>query len=432
MQEHIKEFIKKYCHSPLQLVIVGLAFLVMAGSFAKALHYTKAYGGSDLKRRIIGARTLDTNFPVYQYNWKPGDDTRYFTTNDPQPKGLNGLSVPPSILYFLYPLSKFSYIHIKFIWTFLLMGFFFGTVFFIVKSMQKQLQPEQLLQIAVATVLAFCSVTWLVNIERAQIYILYAFLFAVLFYSYQRQTTASLISFGILFAISAWLRPYFAILFIPLLFTKNKTAIISTIAAGAVLLVITYLQKDLWIDYFKAMERYVTYNAVTVDYPLGTLSGYVDGINTYDKVKVDWLASGIQSAGYIIFNKYSLYIPTMVYNLFVALSAVAISNYFKNLPKQYFLLVGFVCYLMFEIIVPAQRGNYNVIQWLFAIIALLAVEQHVSKHQQILLIIGFCLIQSWPFHFPQFAGLGELLLIFVVLNQLRIARNRFLLEAKGY
>ena len=403
---------------PSYLIIGALACLLLMASTIKIIYLTKTYGGGELKRRIVGARLLHTNKQPYHYNWCIDSNgiEQHFVANGDQPKNLNGLSVPPSVLYFLKPLSKLPYNYIRVIWNLLQVLAFFGTIILILKAFT--LAFKQQLIVLAAALIFYISTTWHVNIERGQIYIFYAFIFALLNYWYVKNTLWSNIGFGILLATATWLRPFYGVIFINLIFCNKKVAIVTTLITGLILLGITFLHWPIWLQYFKAMQMYITYNATEGDAAKYAFKGIAEGLTNYDMTKADWAAGGITPLGYTLFNQYHLLIPTYIYYLLVVLITIGISFYFKNIKPYNFMLLGFLCYLIFELIMPAQRGSYNVIIWLMPILSLFATQKQ-SNLNIFLLLIGFAFIQGWPFYFPVLSSLGEIILIGVLLYNLK-------------
>ena len=71
---------------------------------------------------------------------------------------------------------------------------------------------------------------------------------------------------------------------------------------------------------------------------------------------------------------------------------------------------------------PAPRGAYNLIQWIFPVLLLLK-ENLLTPVRLVLLIFGLFLTTNYPYYLPFLQDLGELLLLFCLLGSLYKPKN---------
>ncbi len=398
------------------ILLIALSILLLVMSTLKAYHYTIKYGGGELKRRIVGARLLHTDKSPYHYNWQQGDDLRLFVSNMEQNIGGNGLTVTPATLYLLKPLSYLSYDKIRIIWTIFQAVLFFGTVLLVVKSLHKTITNEALLKIYLVALLFYISPIWLINIERGQIYILYAFIFSLMHYLFSlEKNKLAQYALGVVVIIAIWLRPLFIIITIPILFNKNKFTILGMLISGVVIGFITYLDWPLWASYLEAMNFYTTFNNEGIA-PTTIVNTPVENLINYDKFKEDWQISGFYPIGYFISVNLNITLPHSIYTLLAIIVSVVFCIKYKNNDKLQTILLCFFCYVLYEILMPAPRGAYNLIFWLYPILFISSYK--LSRSTITLGILGFCFIQGWPFYFPYLGTVGEGILVFLLLKHL--------------
>jgi hypothetical protein len=408
----LKKFYQVINQDKKNIILTIIAILLIIMSTLKAYHYTKEYGGGELKRRIVGARLLNTNKSPYQYNWQKGDSLAYFVSNMEHPVSGNGLTVTPGTLYLLNPLSKLSYDKIRFVWSFIQLALFFGTVMLIIKSGKKTITIKEQIQILIVALLFYVSPLWLMNIEKGQIYILYAFIFSLMHYLYNKsENKLAQFSLGLLLIFAVWLRPIYLVASTPVLLSKSKYAFLGMLLCGLLLSLVTYLDWGLWQSYLTAIDFYTTFNYDGTP-PEFIINTPVENLMNYDKFKSDWQVYGINPIGYYITALCKIVISNKIYTVIAILISVAVSLKALKINKSQAILSSFLCYLIYELIIPSPRGPYNLIIWLYPMLYI--GGKKLDNKTMVLGVVSFCLTQGWPFYFPYLGFIGEIIFIYIL------------------
>lgn len=400
------------------MIITITGFFVLLTIF-KSFYFTAKNGGTDLRIRVVGSRLLTTDHSPYFYNWKPVDGEYYLNPNDVGNTVLNGNTVTPAMLYVIYPVSWQRYPTVRILWTIIQFILAFASIYLLFKNKNGL---HQLIPVCVILTGLLCSDIWLLNIERGQIYIFYAFLFALMYSLYTSNWKHGYLLSGLIGGLFIFFRPFAVIIGLVFLLNVNKKWLLGYIIGfmtGVLLFVLP--QPSLWADYFEAMNKYASQytghphlisNAAEYTKPaiiegatnLGEANGFnISGLNV--------LYSYFKNAG-IIVSQNLLYV---LYGLTVILfSFLFFRKKRTNATPQFLFLFTFLLYILSEFFVTVPRGNYNLIQWFFPL-SLIVWQNRLNQAVLILLITGLLLLHNFPFVFPYQAAMAELIFIGITI-----------------
>jgi hypothetical protein len=398
--------------------IVLIVSVLMIGGLIKSAYYTLNYGGVDLRQRIVGARMINEERSPYKGEWKQGDSERLIDPNGKM-QNANGVTLAPGSLYVLYLFSGFDYFSIRAIWLviqYLLLGYIFLYFFLRTEDSRK------LLFLVISPVFFFCSSFWFLHIERGQIYILYAFLFTLLYQFYRSPKPDGSFVAGVILAIAIYSRPSFAVLIIPFLFAGKRYLWYGFFSCALLLSVDVWLHLDWWKDYLNTLSIF-SKPAISSDSIASTAQfpPLIEGMDNLTKYKTDFACGGMKPLRVYLEDSFN---PSPVfYAIIYSLIVLLLTVFFRkrlNSPTR-ILLFGFALYITAEYIMPAPRGAYNLVQWIFPVFLLLN-EKLLSTTRLVLLIVGLCLVTNYPFYLPLLQDLGELLLLYCLLAGIYQAR----------
>lgn len=403
--------------SPEKLVVfLIIGFLSL--TIAKSISLTTKYGGGDLRTRIVGSRLLETGHSPYFYHWKPADGEFFLDPGDQAGRMVNGNVVTPATLFLIYPLAQLNYYSIILIWNLLQIAATFSIIWLLFKD---RINSTYLTPLAIILIGLICSETWLFNIERSQMHIFYALVFAIIYRSYISDWKYNEFLSGFFAGIFILFRPFAGIIGLGfLLYWKKKwlAGCIAGFLAGSALFVIP--QPKLWGDYFEAMQEYVNentgnghFNQSVPDPIKPIIIEGSDRINHHYVFNLDRLDTSyhiFKRAGFTINSNGSL----LIYALFVViLSIIFLNKKGKSQEATTLFLFGFLLYMLAEQFVLAPRAAYNVIQWIFP----LSIIAANARNQYSLLIViatGLLFLHKFPFIMPFQGHIAELIFFGVV------------------
>ncbi len=213
-----KVYLKLQVEQKTTLII--LSVLMLCGVI-KAGYYTIHYGGVDLRQRVVGARLINKDNSAYFYKWSPGGPEKFIDPNVRKGSDINGVTVAPGALYFQSLFSFLKYPVLRIVWT-IVQYLLIVSIFYFFLFQKDVAAINKFAIVVIGGIFFLCSPVWFINIERGQIYILYAFLFTSIFFSYTCKNEYSKYISGILISIAIYCRPTFIVLIIPILFNLEK------------------------------------------------------------------------------------------------------------------------------------------------------------------------------------------------------------------
>lgn len=387
---------------PSRYIIFGITTIFVILTILKSFVLTNEYGGADLRTRVVASRLITTPNSPYFYKWNPDDGERYLDPLDVQARKVNGNVVTPAVLIVMYPLSKLSYPAIHMIWTVLLILTGLGAVYMLCKNVDSNTTV-----IASSFILLglICSEYWLYNIERGQMYIFYAFLFALMYRCYNSTWKYSAFLSGFIGGFFILFRPFAIVIGIGFLLHGKWKWVMGCLAGFILACAIFILPKpSLWPDYFNAMQEYVHehLSGGPVQASVNELSDKPNTIESatnlteysdFDVARLETAHQYLKKLGIIINDKQAM--------VLYGITVLVLGFFFfrlrkKNSTSASLFLFGFLLFILAELFSATDRGAYNLILWLFPL-AIICVQARYNIPVLIIMALGLLLLHHFPF-----------------------------------
>jgi hypothetical protein len=410
------------------LIAITSAFVALI--LLKSIGLTKRNGGTDLRCRVVGTRLLATEHSPYFHKWQPADGQYLLDPNDKGTRMVNGNVVTPATMYLTYPLYTLPYSIVRPAWTVLQCLACIATLFLLLWK-----QPRPAFDITALVIIngLVCSATWLAGIERGQMYIFYALLFALMYRLYVSKLKYNEWLSGFVGGLFIFVRPFAGIIGLGFLLHGKKKWVLGCVMgflAGVCLFVLP--RPSLWSDYFKAMREYSYesegrghYNQNTVEYSHPDTIEGMTTLKNYENVMAVGLAAFYGYLWNAGINATSNHLA-IAYGIVLALLAFLFYRHRKiySGPLPLFLF-GFLCYVLAELFTVAPRASYNGIQWIFPL-TLICLYAGFITPVLITLITGLLLLHVFPVQFYYQGALAELTflaLTFIVIFYQRLLKK---------
>lgn len=411
------------------ILVITLALLLL--SVIKGGYYTRTYGGVDLRSISVSARLLDTGGTAYFYRWSPGEPEKYLNPNVSPTTVTNAVTVAPGTLYFVSLVSGLRYPVLRMVWT--MLQYLAILVIFWYFLFQRENSADRRWSILVVGGLFFlCTPIWFLNIERGQVYFLFAFFFTLIFALYRSSSGGANFFAGVVLAIAIYCRPNFAFLLVPLVVVRNWRVLAGWLSTMALLAIHAWFHLGLWKGYSAVVHEFSELGPAipAAGHPAYVYPAVIEGATNLTKYKTDFVCGGIHPLGDWLaqfFHINSIYFYIV---LLLAIVGVLILVFKKELAKKdasTVLLFGFLLYMMAEYIMPTSRAAYSLIVWVFPVLLFLQ-RPRFPAWVLVLLVTGLCFINGVPFYFAFIHDLGEALLVCCLLYYLKAPDVRTPLE----
>jgi len=418
----------------LPYLVVIICLIVSATRYYSFIN-NFAFG--DLHIKIQGARDMAEDSSAYFYHNKRVDT---LTTQQP---AVTGLTSTPFVTYLHTPFINLTRCDSKKIY-FWIEYFLFFCCFTLVIYLTKSV-IRRYIQCASLLLFFLFSRYFFFHLD-GQVYVLYALFFLILMALLSRGNN---FMFGVVFALAIFCRPVF-ILTAPLfLLYYNKQLIKGLIAGIALLAVFTVFTHTVyyWKEYQQSMKLYSYENPhyFNKQEPFKKIIAIKAAGNCYEPV--DWnkifaLRGGRRKPGllyplqsYLLNNKITI-TNTLFYSLItLAITAAIIflmrKKYKSILPYQ-LMAASFIFYIVADVCIPAPRGDYNFIIWMFGAFVVIAYGNRLAAA---LMLLGLVLNHTYPstFWLGQY-GEGIMLIACLIVvftpakNNIIASDNRTLLK----
>ncbi len=411
---------RKALNSGWLLLLITIIFLPQWQHFDSLINNTIA---PDLLLRTIGSRLQTAEMPMYQYQWQQGDPVEWLNLYPDLRVGLNGVISTPFTLWLLKPISTLNYCDLKIIWSYLQEFFLFASVWLSCKIFQKLI--NQIVFLILASIFFIYDTKWLLHLYNGQIYIVYTFFFSLTGYLiFNRNMHKALI---FLLPVLSAVRPFFLIASFP--FLKLKKGLVICFLSGIIItgiLIIGSTNTTEWKQYNHAMAQYAkeatgelivdsskkTLNKVNAD---ACIINKTEGFKSFDVGCLYSVQHYLILLGIRISNT-NFYKALLLFFLLSGMLLAYKKNWLNNSQKQ--VVLAFIFYQACELIVPATRNPYNMIQWLPAVAWLVLSD---NKKILLLVIVGLYL-NSVTQLYKYEREIGEILLL-IAMGIFLISKN---------
>lgn len=392
------------------LIAITSAFVLLI--IIKSIGLTKRNGGTDLRCRVVGTRLLATEHSPYFHKWTPADGEYLLDPNDKGVRMVNGNVVTPATMYLTYPLYTLPYAVVRPLWTALQ---FLACVAILFLLLWKQ--PHSATRITALIIIngLVCSATWLAGIERGQMYIFYALLFAIMYRLYVSKLKYNEWLSGFVGGLFMFLRPFAGIIGVGFLLHGKKRWVFGCITGFIVGLCLFVLPRPaLWTEYFNAMREYTNeseghghfnQNAINYSHP-----DTIEGMTTLEKYEN--IPAGGLAAFYGYLWNFGIHATSSHLTVAYGIVLIILAFLFYRQRKIYsgplpLFLFGFMCYVLAELFTVAPRASYNGMQWIFPL-TLICLYAGSIVPVLIALITGLLLLHMFPVQFNYQGPIAEL------------------------
>ena len=380
----------------------------------------------------------------YLFKWQPGVSERFFDPLDDPTELVSKLSVPPTVLTLHAAISGLSYVQQKIIWLLVQWGALAGTVWIFLKTSGTEGRKPLMLAVS------FCfanSLFWRFHVSSGQIYVLYTFVLAIVWFVLHSKLQYKKIVGGFAAGVSASLRPSFVLFFIPFALKKQYSFLTGGIAGFISSVAFSY-----WVVGHFIWKRYIlTILQMTGLLDLATYLPSADRIPLASNINYPTIVEGFDwnvayplehhfadTSLYLLLN--ALRVPNERGILIFALLAtiVFLSVYFlRYVPKEksigYVVLFGTLMCLLGDFFIPIPRFPYYDVQMLLPLLMIVSLTDSrflIGYKGNIALIAGLVLSMVGFFVIPRALFLAGFLIAFYVLGvSLVILRRQHRLDS---
>jgi hypothetical protein len=261
-----------------------LAVAVTIVGFLVDVSYTIKDGAADFRPRVTGYRLMVGGHDPYRFLWQPGMPAKFVDPYLPSHQSLTRTTVTPTALLLNAPLDALTYKQQKLAWLFVQWALFLGMLYMLGRCM---IVGDRLVFWIVGLLLVGGSYAWRGHVERGQIYVVFAFLFAcVIALALSHRSRATMVA-GVLLGLLIALRPSYALVLIPFVMAVRWRFVLAT-ALGLVVSVAVpaaLFGVSIWQEYARAMAAQARLYLRWFDSVPQTASWYpkvIDGMHPAD------------------------------------------------------------------------------------------------------------------------------------------------------
>jgi hypothetical protein len=378
---------------------------------------------ADLRNRVVGARLQLAGKLPYFYHWTPADGTRFLDLGCCPPSGFaNAITASPFFHQFIYPVANLPFHTIAIIWVWLQYVMLLATILmFYCRTRNTRTR----MTIAGTGLLFPATPAWALLIYECQLYLLVAFLIALVAICLLNPKKNSLITAGICAAAFVLIRPIALIIFVPFLFQYRRYLLFivtafSGMALYGIFVLTSPFEKALWTDYVQALRSHIVIHHnpppdITKPCPYASsLEGYrFTGINPEIGTNpiLHHLEQGNVFVLYTLLMKKKMSLTLLNMLLLITMSLLLIlffyySRKYRPSVLQY-LIFAFTLYMLVELFNPIHRTMYNAVQWFPIILAGLLFNDDRKMPAFAPLMLGLALCVFHPIWIVMPNTLGE-------------------------
>ena len=419
------------------LLILGA--VVTAVGFVVDVNYTLKDGSADFRPRVVGYRLMINGHDPYRFLWQPGMSTGLIDPYLPPGQSLTRTTVTPTTLFLNAPIDHLPYKQQQVAWLVAQWALFLGMLFLTGRTMAAD---DRLTFWAVCLLLVGGSYAWRLHVERGQIYVVFAFLFACVIALALRARPLSTVAAGIVLGVLIAMRPTSAFVLIPFVLAFRWRFVLASMAgcACAVALPALVFGASIWRQYAEGMsaqallhvggplEKWGVGAHAAFSYP-----AVIDGIS-----KDWWRMAGFPTgdSSFTSIGSHLLRIPPAASYAALCVAVVALSTFLwwagrgRKQRTVVLLLQGGVLAALAEFFVVATKYSYRDIT-LVPLIALVVIALGVPWLRRspwtCLGIIGLamgCVSVEWWTNLPKHMTMTGEALFFLSLLALTFAAVR--------
>ena len=231
--------------------VVGVCLVVLLVCAGVDAYNTVHHAGADFRPRVVGYRLLKSHQDPYVFRWMPGMSDRYIDPFLPSGLELTRTTVSPTTLLLQVPLEPLSYQNQRIAWLVVQWALLLAMVGLGWKWLTG---VDRWVYVSAAVLFFAGAAFWRLHVERGQVYVAYAFVFACVALFARRRTVWGDVAAGLVLGVAIALRPPYVLVLIPLVIGRRwvlgAAGIVGAAAAAAVPLA---YRSTIWQEYSRAM-----------------------------------------------------------------------------------------------------------------------------------------------------------------------------------
>ncbi|MBX3252571.1 MAG: DUF2029 domain-containing protein [Chitinophagaceae bacterium] len=348
----------------------------------------------DFRNRIAGARLQKDGLIPYMYEWKKGDELKYFDTYGDYSSQIGLITATPFFHTLLFPIADFKETTISKVWMVVQYIMLFGTILSAYSFGTSILQKR--IVIAGGACFLFTE-AWMNTIASGQMYLVIPFLFSLYMFCLRQKKDIYFFLAGLSAISLTFVRPNAVLIFLPFLpLLKNITFRQGIAFVIAPLLFLAYIsgsnhQRNLWAKYKVTVSEHIKAHQNAQPAP----------------VKSEVHKEIVSSTGrifysengnfFVLVNKITglrvsasfLFIVSLL--IIIVLCTLFIKVNFKGNDSLYICgILGACLYMISDLFSPIYRHQYYTVQWFFAL--LLAMAGYQKRYIAIYIVLGVGLL----------------------------------------
>jgi len=374
----------------------------------------------DLLYRVVGSRLMADGKPAYFTHWTDIKDhpERYYHPVPRSSQKINGITVTPGFLWLNSIFNEVDFCRTMEYWFYFQLALLYLTGMVLLVHFKNIRQ--KILAAAVLIPFFVCSRNFMIHLHSAQVYIIYAFIFTLVYVLLKSTYTWKYVALGALITLAAWLKPFFIVLFIPFLVQRNTAVIKGALPALFLLLIhaLAFHHIDYWKEYLSAMPLYA--EDIPISPRIDFMQRFAPPFPVPDCIFPmrypdlhPLTSSGLKTMEYYYLRFGGNYTGTTAYAA-AALLMIGIITFVTRKRKptdDQLLAMLFLFYLTVELFSPTLRFGYYVVQWLAPAVIIISGYRQ-SKIAAIGMIAGLLINHGYvPFPDVYEGSFGEALMV---------------------
>lgn len=350
--------------------ILVVAIIVAIIGFYVDVSLTCAYGGCDLRNRVVGARCLLAGLDPYYFKWTPDMPEYFLDPFDENPPGTVSLvGVPPTVLLIHSTIARLGYRTQRYIW------FGFQWTLFVLSVLMLSASTKSRIKTKIVLIIALLFISgshfWRLHVERGQVYIVYVFLVSLAYWVSQRSFKHSSVLGSFLLGLTASLRPPIIFMSLPMLLYRKWKMFLATVAGlfSGVSLSLLVVDISMWKNYVSAMRILGKIYLGLIETVPGRYN-YNPNIEGQDRM-ANWAQLPIYDSSlqyifrtFLAIDLYPIVLGACLVLVLLALSFLVYKWRVKNVSVSMLFLIGISMSFISEFFIPAWCYSYNNILWL--------------------------------------------------------------------
>lgn len=363
---------------------------------------------SDLRNRQVGARLIKDGRLPYFYHYALADGTRYLDIKNCGPLSASNITATPYLHQLLIPICELPFRKFSFLWLVITYALL-AIMYVLVQTISTTVFSKVVAWLSV--VIFPYTEAWKIHVYQGQYYLIIPFLLLVFYWLFiKKQTWLNILLIGIVGVSIVLVRPTAMVFFLPFLFLlkQYKQQIFSILTMGicaVVFLLANPFQKSLWQQYSAGIKEHIkihqnahpTLQTNPACPEVTNVEGFnLTEINAHLTPQTFYSEAGNFHTLWQMVVKQPLPLNQLYIIEFAVMLLLVITYYISHKKAHTFsilnaILLGFALLMLADLFAPINRGQYNTVQWIFALLLITQIN-FTNKTRWCLLLIWLGLI----------------------------------------